>query len=191
MSPTARIALYVGVSLAVSVALSVTGNHIATEDPESLLATVAPAVAAWVFGIGVCVLTFWMHFQACRMTYQRFISGGPEKCRRHPKDVLYAMLCLAGMHVGQSTMWGVAMYVGDDWLNLGEITGETEGAFIDYLNFSMATYTSLGIGDITPTDWLKVLTGLEALVGLLCIGWSVSMFVGKMGEFLEERQEEG
>ena len=183
MSPKWKIAGYVGLAIAISMALSVGGDYAATDDPDSLFATVAPAIAAWSFGIGVSVLCFVMHYLACRMTYRRFILGDVKE----PNGVLYAMLCLSGMHIGQMTMWGIAMYVGDNWLHFGEITGETEGAFIDYLNFSMATYTSLGLGDITPTGWLKVLTGLEALVGLLCIGWSVSMFVGKMGTFLEEK----
>ena len=181
MSAAAKIWIYIGLSLVASVALSVTGDYVTLEDPDSLIAELAPAVAAWGFGLGVGVLTFWLHYHACRMSYREFIV-----CEeRRPQNVLFAMLALAGMHVGQMTLWGVAMYIGDDWMNLGEITGDTEGAFIDYLNFSMATYTSLGLGDITPTGWLKVMTGLEALVGLLCIGWSVSMFVGKMGSFME------
>jgi|GEM_PF-561525 len=183
MTPTWKIILYVCAALATSVALSVSGDYIATEDPDGLFKTIAPAIATWTYGIGVSVLTFVMHFFACRMTYRRFILGGKDA----PQNVLWAMLCLSAMHIGQMTMWGVAMWIGDNVLHLGEITGETEGAFIDYLNFSMATYTSLGLGDITPTGWLKVITGLEALAGLLCIGWSVSMFVGKMGAFLEPR----
>ena len=171
---------YVGGSLLLAVGMSVTGNYVSLDEPDGLIAEVVPALAAWSWGTGVAVLCFWLHYLACRMCYRRFILERPQR----PEAVLFAMLCLAAMHVGQMSLWGVAMYVADDLMGLGEITGETKGAFIDYLNFSMATYTSLGLGDITPTGWLKVLTGIETLTGLLCIGWSVSMFVGKMGTFL-------
>ena len=182
MSSGWKMAIYIAVSLLASVGLSVTADYVTIEDPESLYAVVVPAIAAWTFGIGVAVLTFWLHFQACRMTYRELIVREPSE----PKYVLFAILCLAGMHIGQMTLWGVAMYTADELMRLGEITGDTEGAFVDYLNFSMATYTSLGLGDITPTGWLKVITGIETLTGLLCIGWSASMFVGKMGTFLEK-----
>ena len=182
MSPAWKIAVYIGVSIAASVGLSVTGNYVDMDDPGGFVGGVLPAVSAWAFGLGVGVLTFWLHYQACRMAYKEFIIREPA----HSKHVLWAILCLTAMHIGQMTLWGVAMYVADDWMGLGEITGETEGAFIDYLNFSMATYTSLGLGDITPTNWLKVMTGIETIVGLLCIGWSASMFVGKMGTYLED-----
>ena len=182
MNPALKIWIYIGISLVVSVGLSATGSYVDMDDPDSVFAEALPAVGAWAYGLGVAVLTFWLHYQACRMAYNEFIIREPI----NPRHVLYAMLCLAGMHIGQMTLWGVAMWCADVHLHLGEITGETEGAFIDYLNFSMATYTSLGLGDITPTDWLKVLTGIETIVGLLCIGWSASMFVGKMGTFLEK-----
>src|SRR6476620_7379543 len=42
------------------------------------------------------------------------------------------------------------------------------------LYFSAETYTSLGYGDIVPTGDLRLLAGVEALNGLLLIGWSAS-----------------
>ena len=182
MSPVWRIAVYIGGSLLATVLLSFSGNYLDAMDGESTLGIMVAATGAWTYALGVGVLTFWLHYHACRMTYREFVVREPN----HPRHTLYAVICLAAMHLGQMTLWGVAMWCADVHMNLGEITGETEGAFIDYLNFSMATYTSLGLGDITPTDWLKVLTGVETLVGLLCIGWSASMFVGKMGQFIEE-----
>jgi hypothetical protein len=42
------------------------------------------------------------------------------------------------------------------------------------LYFSAETYTSLGYGDVVPTGDLRLLAGVEALNGLLLIGWSAS-----------------
>jgi voltage-gated potassium channel Kch len=42
------------------------------------------------------------------------------------------------------------------------------------LYFSAETYTSLGYGDVVPLGDLRLLAGVEALNGLLLIGWSAS-----------------
>lgn len=42
--------------------------------------------------------------------------------------------------------------------------------------FSMVTYTTLGYGDITlPPVW-RVMSGFEAMNGILLFGWSTAMF---------------
>lgn len=42
------------------------------------------------------------------------------------------------------------------------------------LYFSAETYTTLGFGDLTPAGPVRLLAGVEALNGLLLIGWSAS-----------------
>ena len=51
-------------------------------------------------------------------------------------------------------------------------SGESVDTVLDYFYFSVVSYTSLGLGDIFPTDHLRLLTGVEALTGLLLIAWS-------------------
>jgi len=65
---------------------------------------------------------------------------------------------------------------------IGSIQGDPSPDFETYLYLSFSTYTSLGIGDIYPTNELRLLCGVEALVGLLMIGWSASYI------FLEMRR---
>ena len=52
--------------------------------------------------------------------------------------------------------------------------------------FSAETYTSLGYGDIVPTGALRLLAGIEALNGLLLIGWSASYIYIAMERFWQE-----
>ena len=52
--------------------------------------------------------------------------------------------------------------------------------------FSAETYTSLGYGDIVPTGDLRLLAGVEALNGLLLIGWSASYTYIAMERFWRE-----
>jgi hypothetical protein len=40
--------------------------------------------------------------------------------------------------------------------------------------FSVETYSSLGFGDLVPIGPVRMLAGVEALNGLLLIGWSAS-----------------
>jgi len=49
--------------------------------------------------------------------------------------------------------------------------------------FSAETYTSLGFGDITPVGPIRLLAGIEALNGLLLIGWSASFTYIAMERF--------
>ncbi len=41
--------------------------------------------------------------------------------------------------------------------------------------FSFVTFTTLGYGDITLTDVWRILSGIEALNGILLLGWSTAM----------------
>ena len=54
---------------------------------------------------------------------------------------------------------------------------------MDYVYFSAACYTSLGLGDMYPSGMLRMLTGAEALVGLLMIAWSGSFTYLAMEKF--------
>ena len=40
--------------------------------------------------------------------------------------------------------------------------------------FSIASYTTLGIGDILPHGNIRIVAGLEALNGLVLVAWSAS-----------------
>jgi hypothetical protein len=52
---------------------------------------------------------------------------------------------------------------------------ESRRAFLDYLYFSTETYTSLGFGEVRLlTDDLRLLAGIEAMIGLVLITWTAS-----------------
>src|SRR4051794_2311373 len=59
-------------------------------------------------------------------------------------------------------------------LGHGAFAGVPVTSFEDCLYFSVVTYTSLGFGDHFPTSHTRLLAGVEALNGLLLIGWSAS-----------------
>ena len=61
-----------------------------------------------------------------------------------------------------------------DHLGFGEISGTVGHGMMDYVYFSAVTYSSLGLGDVYPTGGLRMLCAVEAIMGLLLIGWTVT-----------------
>lgn len=73
----------------------------------------------------------------------------------------------------------VWIYAGAYWLlclklGVGTFSGVPVNSFEDCLFVSVVAYTSLGYGDHFPVGYARLLTGVEALNGLLLIGWSAS-----------------
>jgi hypothetical protein len=73
----------------------------------------------------------------------------------------------------------VWIYAGAYWLlvlrlGIGTFAGAPVETFEDCLYFSVVAYTSLGFGDHFPSSHTRLLAGVEALNGLLLIGWSAS-----------------
>jgi hypothetical protein len=56
------------------------------------------------------------------------------------------------------------------------------GELETYLYFSVVTFTSLGLGDVVPHGAARLLAGVEAIIGLLLIGWSVTFTYLEMKE---------
>ncbi len=65
---------------------------------------------------------------------------------------------------------------------LGELEPPQEG-FDDLLYFSATVYSSLGFGDVIPTGFMRQLVGIEAVAGLVLIGWTASFTYLEMGRF--------
>ncbi len=56
------------------------------------------------------------------------------------------------------------------------------GELEHYLYFSVVTYTSLGLGDVVPHGAMRMLAGVEAITGLMLIGWSATFTFLEMKE---------
>jgi len=55
--------------------------------------------------------------------------------------------------------------LGNGVLELGGFGGLAIAAPLDCLYFPMVSYTSLGLGDVFPSDHIRFITGVEALSG--------------------------
>ena len=114
------------------------------------------------------IVTF--HFTALKM-----ISRIVRQETFHPSlRVVSAVYLIALTHFAEVVLFGIGYYVAVTYLDAGSLSGEFQGSFREYIYFSLVTYTSLGIGDIFPQGPIRLIAGLEALTGLLMIGWSAS-----------------
>lgn len=77
-------------------------------------------------------------------------------------------------HATEIILYALAMYILVRSFGLGTLGNAINISLNAYLYFSAETYTSLGYGDFVPSGDLRLIAGVEALNGLLLIGWSAS-----------------
>lgn len=104
--------------------------------------------------------------------------------------VLAALVGAMSSHLSQIMLFAGAYHLLRDNFGLGGFGGTFKETFASLLYFSIETYTSLGLGDIYPTGSLRLVTGIEALTGLLLIGWTASFSYLEMLRYWEFRTPE-
>ena len=77
------------------------------------------------------------------------------------------VLFLLSLHVCEILLWATT------YVNLPDLEGPR--TFPDALYFSFVTFTGLGYGDITIFGKWRLLSGVEAMNGILLFGWSAAM----------------
>lgn len=87
--------------------------------------------------------------------------------------IVVVLACFVAHTVAVWTYAGVYWVFAVRW-NVPSFAGVPVNTFLDCLYFSVVTYTSLGYGDQVPVSHARLIAGVEALNGLLLIGWSAS-----------------
>ncbi len=77
-------------------------------------------------------------------------------------------------HALEMALYGLTIYFLTKYFGVGALSGPSGHSLASCLYFSAETYTSLGFGDLTPVGQIRMIAGVEALNGLLLIGWSAS-----------------
>ena len=86
-------------------------------------------------------------------------------------------------HAIEIALYGTALYALVKYMGIGSLSGSLSVTLGNCIYFSAETYTSLGFGDVTPVGPIRLLAGVEALNGLLLIGWSASYTYISMERF--------
>ena len=120
---------------------------------------VATTVVMHAFGT-----VFWMRYLG-----RRYIGAdGQFKSHKTLPAVTWTAVWLLMLHLLEVVIWAVFYLL---------ITPVEEiGTFEEAVYFSVVTFTTLGYGDITLADhqW-RLLSGAEALNGVLLVGWSTAL----------------
>jgi hypothetical protein len=107
--------------------------------------------------------TYWLHFLL------RGFPSGQDGFR--PRRVLAILMGSAvfflALHVFEILMWALTYLA---------LPGLTEIETLEQASyFSFVTFTTLGYGDITLEPPWRVLSGIEAMDGILLVGWTTAM----------------
>ena len=124
-----------------------------------VVSLVAVTVAIHAFGT-----VFWIRYVG------RHYTGTDGEIRGHKTlaALTWSAVWLLMLHLLEVVVWAVFYLL---------ITPVEEiGTFEEAVYFSVVTFTTLGYGDITLADhqW-RLLSGAEALNGVLLVGWSTAL----------------
>ena len=115
--------------------------------------------------------TIFIHYETLRLT-----TLGATDLNVRPRMRLWMMLSAALLsHLIHIALYAMGFILLEYEFGLGEIAGPDSGKFNDAFYFSITSYTTLGIGDIYPTGQIRLLSGIEALNGLVMVTWTASM----------------
>ncbi|MFL0354574.1 potassium channel family protein [Xanthomarina sp. GH4-25] len=82
--------------------------------------------------------------------------------------LIYSFVFFSILHFFQTWLWA-AVYM------LIPETNMLFSSFSEAWYFSMVTFTSLGYGDLTLSGNWRLLSGIEAINGIMLIGWSTAI----------------
>jgi len=126
----------------------------------ALLGALMVAVTIVIHGTGT---TYWVRYLAHRHSRRK----GSWRLGESLRLVIATALVGISLHTLQILLWAFA------FLRLDH-AGELE-TFEAAVYFSFVTFTTLGYGDITLSEGWRLLSGIEALNGILLVGWTTAM----------------
>ena len=142
---------------------------------------------AFGFGALLVVTGTLVHYETLRL-----LSAQLPRLRIRPRGRL--LVVILGTFVGhllEISCYALAYFYLRDHFGLGNFGGRFADSFASYFYFSAESYTSIGLGDIYPLGSLRLLTGIEALNGLLLIGWSASFTYLAMQRYWRISDDDG
>ncbi len=91
--------------------------------------------------------------------------------------LIYTALVMLLLNFSEAIVWGLMYYI---------LPGITEFDTLEKaIYFSLVTFTSLGYGEITISSSHRLLSGFEAMNGILLLGWSTTIMFSVMQELMK------
>lgn len=132
-----------------------------------------------VISLILLAATIAIHYEVLRFTSQRLTHVHvPPRMR-----IILMLVAALVSHVTHVMLYAGAFLLLEEVGGFGSIDGERGHSLEDAFYFSITSYTTLGIGDLYPTGALRIISGIEALNGLVMVGWTASMTYLYMEKF--------
>src|SRR5262245_60635079 len=129
------------------------------------------AACVIVQSVGMLLLIHWL-------ARVRHVLESPSAVTRVVL-LLRLMVSIVFLHLIQIGLWATVFW------QAGELPTLETAVYL-----SLATYTTIGFGDVVLGPGWRVLTGIEGLTGILLVGWSTAFafaVVNRMYEIWRER----
>ncbi|MEM6671890.1 MAG: potassium channel family protein [Planctomycetota bacterium] len=134
---------------------------------------------------GLCtILCVLVHYEAMHLATRVLPrTKVPQRAR-----VVGLILTLLVAHVVEVWIFGLTYWLLDPYPALGRIEGPFDEGALDFIYFSVVTFSTLGFGDLVPAGPISILCGTEALVGLSFIAWTASIaFVEMQRDWIDSQ----
>ncbi len=122
-----------------------------------VIALAMTAITIVIHGLGT---SWWLHHMARRYPGARRMS-----VRKRFFLIVQTALLMIVLHFIEIVLWA-AMYM--------TVVAEKLGSFEAAVYFSAVTFTTVGYGDITLDSSWRLLSGFEAIGGIVLIGWTTA-----------------
>lgn len=109
----------------------------------------------------------------------------PRMKVRHRLRIVFGVFGALLAHTVEIWIFAFAYYFMNRSGEWGKLQGNFGGSLLDCSYFSFTTFTTLGFGDIQPVGYIRYLTGIESLTGLVLITWTASFLYYQMLRYWE------
>jgi hypothetical protein len=140
-------------------------------------------LATFVINSAIVILTVLIHYETLYLLAKRLATVQIV----HRYRVLLAVMVIMLAHVVEIWLFALGYFFMIHFGDFGTLSGNIDLSLLDCSYFSFTTYTTLGYGDIEPSGYLRFLTGLESLTGLVMITWSASFVFLEMQKYWPKR----
>ncbi|HEX7031341.1 MAG TPA: ion channel [Gammaproteobacteria bacterium] len=127
----------------------------------------AIVVAVTLVAVTIAVV---IHHEALNALYRRLPTLG-----RRPRRRMFLLSgAILAVHTVEIWLFAAAYWILLAPLELGGWAGKAPPDMFNLIYFSAAAYTTAGWGDVVVEGPVRILAGMESLLGLVLITWSAS-----------------
>ena len=120
-----------------------------------------------VIGITILIQAYGTKFWVNHLIKNYYNTPPVSFDKRTVRLLIFTALFLLSLNFLEAIIWGFTYYL---------LPGITEFEDLEKaIYFSLVTFTTLGYGEITISSSNRILSGFEAMNGVLLLGWTTAM----------------